>query len=119
MPDFERIDAVMDHIREHPGEHDQGTWGRRNACGTRCCFAGTAALMFAPERVTWLPEFVVDGKATDWRLFGADQPGSLDVPEIAAELLGLDRFAQELLFYDSHNLAELEQAVERLRGSHG
>lgn len=120
MPDFERIDQVMDRLRERPEEHDQSVWGLRrpaadNACQTTCCMAGTTVLMFAPERVEWVPVLVdPQGRVLEWRLYSTEEEAG-GVSDIAAELLGLDDHGKELLFYDSHNLKELEQGVQRLQ----
>ncbi len=67
MANIERLQAVMQHIMDHPEHHMQGDWieeitpenldwwdveeneGVEFACGTAACFAGWAGLMYAKE----------------------------------------------------------------------
>ena len=55
----ELIERTMQHIVDHPEEHDQRTW-ISNACGTVACFAGWALLLDdveARDVLAWSWEF--------------------------------------------------------------
>lgn len=43
MPNVELLQQTMQHIKDHPEQHDQHIWV--NSCGTAGCFAGWAALL--------------------------------------------------------------------------
>lgn len=51
----ELLEATMQHILDHPKEHDQATFV--NTCGTAACFAGRAALLsgWTVAQITWAP----------------------------------------------------------------
>lgn len=74
----ELLERVMQHILDHPEQHDQTSWGHKEPhCGTAACFAGWTVIL-AGERVR----------------FDQEQNMFLnhshrDIPTRAAELLGL------------------------------
>lgn len=48
---IELLQQTMQHIKDHPEEHNQATWINISKCGTAACFAGRAALLSG--RRTW------------------------------------------------------------------
>ena len=54
MPErnVELLEKTLQHILDHPEQHDQGEWARsRLDCGTAACFAGWAAILTFGESV--------------------------------------------------------------------
>lgn len=45
MENLALAEAVLAHLEEHPGEHDQSMWGKDTPCGTIACIAGRAMLL--------------------------------------------------------------------------
>ena len=41
----ELLQQTMQHILDHPEQHNQGSWVKVNSCGTAACFAGWAGLL--------------------------------------------------------------------------
>jgi len=110
MPDFERLDAVLAYHDAHPDEHDQGVFGSWTVCGTTCCTAGRAVIMFAPERVKWIPDRFLEpgGMKLD-----PLPDGSTPIDELASSLLGLTQEQAVELFYDAKDQAACRRIVER------
>lgn len=76
MPNVELLQQVMQHIKDHPEQHDQ----QIVVCGTAACFAGRAMLL------------------SDW---SSHRIACSSIPE-CAQLLGLTTIqAQKLFRYDN------------------
>lgn len=87
--------ATAEYITEHPEEWDQNTWGEGGlSCGTRACFGGTACII-AGEAALCIH--------AGWPEFGhldfTHDPGERSFSDVAQELLGIDRFDRESLFF--------------------
>lgn len=107
MIDVPLMRKVLEHISEHPDEHDQADWAIRTACGTTYCFAGHTVMM--------------RGHEIDWSLGDAseDSAGSVKgavrieggwenrISQVAAYELGLDEDQQEGMFISAGSLADL------------
>ena len=101
MANTERLQAVLEHIRQHPEQHDQATWGFRDACQTSTCFAGHAILMYAPERARW-----------EGGILGVTGLERLDT--LAGQILDLTDQQCRSLFFDAITVDELELMVGHL-----
>lgn len=91
--------VILDYITLHPERHSQSSWAKgdlTSECGTTACIAGYAILFSDDHR------------------FHIDEDGDLmPTPEAevkrvtfaaaGAELLGLDAFDREYLFYNTDN----------------
>lgn len=116
MTNWQRMDALLAHLREHPEEHDQSLYGHKTECGTTACAAGTAGLLFAPERVTWAqlkidPPGSLTLVTTERLSYGA----YFGVGELARELLDLTPDDSDAIFHDCANLGEIEVYVKGMR----
>jgi len=109
MPDFERLDAVLAYHDAHPDEHDQGVFGSQTSCGTVCCTAGRAVIMFAPEHALWVPDRFLE--PTGMKLHSA--PTGVPIHELAAGLLGLDDEQANELFFYAKDQASCRRIVEQ------
>lgn len=105
---------VLEHITEHPDEHDQRKWairgGRGQDCGTAMCVAGHAVAMTGHE-IAW-PTWNDNGNgynssvARHTRDRGSDGwPRSIE--DVAREELGLSQTESEWLFMGSNTLRVL------------
>ncbi len=91
--------AVAEKIESDPKRYNQGSWGtsgRRKtpptpACKTSHCIAGWAAVIAAPERVSWLGNGWGPGV---WMMSAIDG----DMQQLGADLLGLTDDEAEVLF---------------------
>lgn len=104
---------VLEHITEHPDEHDQGVWAVTTPCGTVACLAGHAVAMSGGEFVWQYPV------PAEVRQFGATQSASFvaetgrPVSHVAQQLLGLsDEEAGDL--FHAENLDELWLLVDEI-----
>jgi hypothetical protein len=89
----DRLAAVLEHIEQHPEQHDQGTWSMRTDCGTTACAAGWAVLLFAPdERFSYC-----SGGAASQHLVSGE-----GIPDFARCLLGLNYAEHNALFYEAN-----------------
>lgn len=92
---------VMEHITEHPEEHDQQQW-----CGTACCIAGHAALMTG-----WQMQTFSCGSTSSY----LTRDGLRDHAEsIAMEELGLGRAEAYELFSGHNTLDDIWSIVDEL-----
>lgn len=109
MTNWERVNEVVSHLRAHPEEHDQGTFGRRMACGTTACMAGRTCLMYAPEKVFWYAFADSVVLQTD-----GDRPEDRDPAWLACELLDLSPQDANLLFFSCSSLEEIETCLAQM-----
>jgi hypothetical protein len=95
----ELIERTMQHIVDHPEEHDQATW-ISNACGTVACFAGWALMLdgvSAQDVLRWshaAPRYSLVGSrvrevATERLGLTADEAGRLFCAENTRDMLQL------------------------------
>lgn len=109
--DIPRARKTLEHLIAHPEEHNQKQFGRRTACGTTMCIAGTTVYQdaVAGGQVGW-HEY-----ATAEYMVGPDPQRSgsnIDcswVPFTAANLLGLGAEDASELFYEFSNRAALSK----------
>lgn len=118
MANIQKLEAVLEYIRTHPKEHDQGIWAHRTSCGTAMCMAGTAVALEG-HKIIW-PEIdlvyyqadkclVPDGhKAREWgENFGY-------IWNVAEADLELTSYEADILFEGDNSLQDLEAMVENL-----
>ncbi|MFE7797036.1 hypothetical protein [Nocardia sp. NPDC057440] len=92
--------SAIEQIINHPETWNQGTWGKKNECGTAYCVAGW---------VLKLSENVIDKFVWDDYYFGSELDlviinGAKMEPENAAsKLLGLGSWADEWSLYSPGN----------------
>jgi hypothetical protein len=72
---------VLEHVTEHPDQHDQRVWVKQTGCGTAACLAGWAVL--------------IEGLDPDMSIacgyFGTEYlEDGRDIAVVAAELIGVD-----------------------------
>jgi hypothetical protein len=99
-PNLDLLDAVMDHIDQHPEEWNQGAW----FCGTAACFAGHSVLMNG-----W-------GVVYDWGMVEKDGERA-GVERLARRLLGLTDEQADRLFDPGNTLDDLHSMVKQLHGA--
>ena len=101
---------VLDHVKEHPEEHDQQYWFTKietSTCGTAACFAGWALLFAHPEAK---PEWVQDDAHRTYLL--EDEKGECwDVATLAAHELGLDKYEANHLFDALNDVQDIERLI--------
>lgn len=90
-------EIVLDHLIQHPEQHDQTSFGWRDECGTTACVAGWT-IIFAEQQgmqINWGPNGGIGVLST------VHMPdGNCLVPFVAAwKLLGLEYDQAERLFY--------------------
>lgn len=117
----DRLRAVLDHIKAHPEQHLQETWGRRTECGTVACFAGWTVLLFKPgiaERFAAAPmrESILFPELLSPR---ADLNEITDVSSTARNLLGLNIDQASTLFHAENTAGQLETMIELLVSTGG
>lgn len=122
MTDWQRLDELVEYLRAHPEQHDQSLYGRRydrgTACRTVACAAGTAGLLFAPERIVWRqldcdPPGVLTMKARTPE--GGVDRAYFGVAELARELLDLTPNDADDIFHHAADLDGIEAYVEAMR----
>lgn len=96
---------VKNYLEEHPEEHDQDSWGRRTACGTTGCIAGTAAILNGAD-IFWRD---ADGLGNAEAMYRCD---SWTPFEYAVRALGLNNYEANWLFHTRTN-AEAMALLDR------
>lgn len=102
MPErnVELLEKTMQHILDHPEQHDQGEWARTTDCGTAACFAGWAAILtFGPSVLGYIGGF--------------DLPAPYNLScmsESAGALLGLTEPEYDTLF-EANNTRDMLQLM--------
>lgn len=97
------LEKVMQHIDDHPEQHDQSTWVRTD-CGTAACFAGWAAILTFGTGI-----ILRDGG------FQCPPPYAHRImSEVAADLLGLDEANADTLFHACNSRGMLRLMVKDL-----
>jgi hypothetical protein len=89
----DRLTAVLEHIEQHPEQHDQESWSMRTDCGTTACAAGWTVLLYAPNEQFAYYVHGVSSEAADYLMSGED------IPCLARRLLGLNYDEVQALFY--------------------
>lgn len=126
MANIEKLEAVLDYIRTHPEEHDQGTWAAKTDCGTAMCFAGTAVMLAGYEFVwdcgidgTFSAHLcrVPPGHPDELCRWGQDELA--EIPKVAQRELGLTNDQKNWLFFHSDTLDDLEAAVKDITNEQG
>lgn len=105
VPNVELLQQVMQHIEDHPAQHDQGIW--LNECGTAACFAGWACLLSG-----WQVS-----PAFDCSVGSVMSPDTLvEKPALdaASDLLGLDAIDADVLFSANNTRPMLALMVKDL-----
>lgn len=112
MPEVnvELLEKVMHHILDHPEEHDQTMWFRKNTCGTAACFAGHVALLSGYQPGSW--QLGWDGTTISSCAVG--EGGTDEVPDLAQDLLCLTKDQANMLFYGENTVPELQVMVKDL-----
>lgn len=101
----ELLERVMQHITDHPEQHDQVAW--LNECGTAACFAGWACLLSG-----WQP--VVTYNPDDTRVMSPDTLTEDFVSDRAGKLLGLTHREMNYLFHGANTRDVLQRMVKDL-----
>ena len=91
----ELLERVMQHIDDHPEQHEQAVWVRHE-CGTAACFAGWAALL--SDEMTEVEDRTGLFRDAGGELFTAR--------EAAGQVLGVDGFESGELF-DANNTRDM------------
>jgi hypothetical protein len=107
MPDFAKIDRVMDFIDKNPDRHYQGVWGLKNQCGTTACFAGWTVLMNGGSIQSANIFLDKDGKPID------------SVGRYAAEILGLNDRDLDTMFLRALDRDDLHDHIEYMKERDG
>jgi hypothetical protein len=123
--DLPLLHKVMDHIEQHPDEHNQSVWASRRPadqadahCGTAFCFAGHAVNL-SPQGYRFVWEPLIDGSgslALDVRQPGG---GKQRVSDHAADLLGLTVDEADILFAGQNLRPQLRYMVTALELAEG
>lgn len=101
----ELLERVMQHITDHPEQHNQSMWV--NECGTAACFAGWATLLSG-----WYVQRVAPSKV----VYVAHQDDLRDflVNDLAVELLGITNDEADVLFGYGNSREMLQLMVKDL-----
>lgn len=108
--------AVREQITANPETHEQGTWGRKNECGTTHCIAGWACVLEGVQ-IRWTEhgeELAAMGGTNEVAANGT----CWAIPGYAANALGLDGLQSAALFYETDNgkaLAYLDRLIEEAK----
>jgi hypothetical protein len=94
---IELIDRIIAHLTEHPEEHNQKIWGRRDECGTRACVAGWAIILSGHDLWKVKTSNLVNRRYEVLSFHGLNNSPSI----VAGKLLGLSRDQQNCLFLDA------------------
>lgn len=78
----QKLTDTLEYVREHPEEHNQGSWGKRTDCGTTFCIAGH----LIDREEGWTPIYLHNGNVEEF--FGPDGNEYL-VSSAAALILGI------------------------------
>jgi hypothetical protein len=111
MADVAKLEAVLDYIRMHPEEHDQGDWARRTDCGTTLCFAGTAVVL-AGYQLDWTNHSDRTGRCVTSAGDPLSLAGTASISAVAARELCLAPEQVEALFWAADSLDDLERIVK-------
>ena len=112
---------TLEHIEQHPEEHEQDVWGKQTPCGTSFCFAGHAlniggAKLSWGEKPNWW-DLCHPDKAYIPDMDGAILPGQTDIldPHSAArELLGLSEAEASHLFWAGRTIKGIRTFVNKI-----
>lgn len=104
----ELLERVMQHIDDHPAQHDQEVW--LDECGTAACFAGWACLL-SGWQVGAVDNSMTIPTAT---VFSPDGLQELGVGTTARDLLGLTTDEAAQLFNSMNTRDELRLMVKDL-----
>lgn len=123
--DVALLSKVMEHIEQHPDEHDQGVWASRpiestsdSACGTAFCFAGHAVNMTMAEQ----DRFMFGVGDDNWDFLVAYSVQDSDgmrraIPALARQRLGVSNDEGVELFASSNTMEQLRALVDDLIGA--
>lgn len=115
MPNVEKLRETLEYIKAHPKEHDQGIWAGKGPCGTTRCMAGTVVHLSPDHEIIWPkfdPEFHEVGEQLEAEGCRNLRTGTeRQISEVAAELLDLDEYQEDDLFYNSTDLRDLYMAA--------
>jgi len=102
---------VMEHIENHPDEHNQKMWAIRNECGTAYCFAGHTVIMSG-----WRVLFEPYGNGNLWA--GAcknpETGARVTISKAAAGLLGISPELARMLFNETNSADFLRFLVDEI-----
>lgn len=110
MANNARLEETMAHIEAHPEGHDQATWGRRTLCGTKMCFAGTAAVL-AGGTLIWIRRATWEHGAFEVLVDGKERV----ISHFAQEVLGLTADQKYYLFFVVDSVEDLRAAVDAIK----
>jgi hypothetical protein len=107
VANVEKLEAVMDYIRNHPEEHNQSSWAERGSCGTTLCFAGTTVAL-AGYAIMW------DALTNDAHLCRAPKNAFRNeyISEVAANELELSDAQARSLFLNALTFDDVERTVK-------
>lgn len=90
---------ALEHVTEHPEEHNQGTWASRTGCGTTGCLAYWIAT-FAGHKVAWMRPLI----GVELACFTTqDKP----IGQVAAREAGLSPAQAKQLFNGNNTIDDL------------
>ena len=95
---IELLEKTMQHLKDNPNSHEQTEWW----CGTTGCFFGWGLALAGLQ----LDE-------DDWTVISGGYFG-MELPDAAAEVLGLDKREARILSGGSNTIPELELMVKDL-----
>lgn len=114
MPNEDLLQLTLDHITANPREWDQTQYAAQTECGTAGCFALWAIRLARPDaEPVWTSSHGFRRTATWVELGGGDMHC---IPELAADLLGIDSRSADALFDECNSLADLTEYVSMLVG---
>lgn len=126
MRDTEKIQAVMDFIKDHPEKHEQTIYFEPSECGSVGCFLGWAAELYGEQcgyfrlrspnfRNLWVGPDGLDGEVTLEPPFTNLDDGSLlHVSTVGSRILGLAKEEEFIIEAGGNTLAVLDYMVKDL-----
>lgn len=114
MTNFDLMDKSMTFVLDHPEQHDQNTWLKRDpVCGTVGCFAGHAVRL-AGLKVEWRqrqPEPLAEYPV----VVTGPNPEDFDtIHEVAMKVLDIDHLTSSAMFCAHNTQDDLQTMVKML-----
>lgn len=102
------LKETYQEIIKHPEQHNQARWYSNEyigdvVCSTAYCFAGMAVHLAYPKAIF----------ASGDSVYCNAEMSAASIPELAAELLGLDSDQADMLFASNNTLENIRLLLER------
>jgi hypothetical protein len=112
MANAAKLEAVLDHIRMNPKEHDQSQWAEKTPCGTTMCFAGHTVVREG-YRLEWRMTPPREGTNPNTAAYCKEPDGRFELISVAAtKILDLTYSQATALFSVAKTFDDVEKTVK-------